>query len=53
MYICCVLHGNIHIFTATQRDGPYQGRTSILDGSVHCYEKQEHPDSCNSEHIFA
>jgi len=24
MYICCVLDGNIHIFTTTQRDDPYQ-----------------------------
>jgi len=24
MYICCVLDGNTHIFTTTQREGPYQ-----------------------------
>jgi len=28
MYICCVLDGNIHIFTTTQRDGPYKKNVS-------------------------
>jgi hypothetical protein len=27
MYVCCVLDGNIHIFTTTQRDGHYQKST--------------------------
>ena len=30
MYICCVLDGNIHIFTATQRDGPYKKRIFLF-----------------------
>jgi len=30
MYICCVFDGNIHIFTTTQRDGPYKKNTFIV-----------------------
>jgi len=30
MYICCVLDGNIHIFTTIQQDGPYQISSSFV-----------------------
>ena len=30
MHICCVLDGNLHIFTTTQRDGPYKKKISCV-----------------------
>jgi hypothetical protein len=37
MYTCCVLDGNIHIFTAAQRDDPYQKKTNILSFKYYNY----------------
>jgi len=35
MYICCVLDGNIHIFTATQWDGPCQKNDYLTQALSH------------------